>query len=178
MQSGSKFALLVALLAGAVTATAQQPPVETRDLTKATRRIPLNSIAGSAPQAASIINGLAMASNNNPLPNATVHLRNLETKQIEQRSVTNHLGEFVFVVKPNIPYVVEIAGQEGQIFAASDVITTQLGDVAGAMVTLPAPLPSMAGMFRDTASAVLSAVTGTGMTAIDPSLAPVVSPEQ
>jgi hypothetical protein len=175
---GLKFALFGALLAGTV-AAAQQPPAQTRDLTKSVGRKPPQATAGTGPQAAaSIINGVALAANNSPLPNAIVHLRNLDTKQIEQRSVTDHLGQFVFVVKPDVPYVVEIAGQAGRIFAASDVITTQLGEVAGAMVTLPAPLPAIAGIFRDTAGSVLSAVTGTGMTALDTTVAPQVSPER
>ena len=77
-----------------------------------------------------------------------------------------------------MPYVVEIAGEAGRIFAASDVITTQLGEVAGAMITIPAPLPAIAELFRDTAGSVLSAATGTGMTALDATVAPVASPEK
>ena len=174
-----KFIVLGALLACSAGIAAQQAPGPTQDLTKTVQRGPVQSKVGPAQQtAASIINGLALAANNNPLPNVVVHLRNLETRQIEQRSVTNQHGEFVFVVKPNVPYVVEIAGEAGRIFAASDVITTQLGEVAGAMITIPAPLPAIAELFRDTAGSVLSAATGTGMTALDATVAPVVSPEK
>ena len=179
MRLGLKFVLFGGLLALSATSAAQQAPAQTQDLTKTVQRGPVQSNSGPGQQAGtSIINGLALAANNNPLPNVVVHLRNLETRQIEQRSVTNQHGEFVFVVKPNVPYVVEIAGEAGRIFAASDVITTQLGEVAGAMITIPAPLPAIAELFRDTAGSVLSAATGTGMTALDATVAPVVSPEK
>jgi hypothetical protein len=176
---GLKFALIGAFLAAAGTAAGQQPAAQSRDVTKAVRPAPVQSTSGPTQQAVpSIIDGLALSATNTPLPHVTVHLRNLETKQIEQRSLTNDRGEFVFVVKPNVPYVVEIAGQAGRIFAASDVITTQLGEVAGAVVTLPGPIPALAGIFRDTASSVLSAATGTGMTAVTATPLPVVSPEK
>ena len=179
MRLGLKFVLFGGLLALSATSAAQQAPAQTQDLTKTVQRGPVQSNSGPGQQAGtSIINGLALAANNNPLPNVTVHLRNLESRRVEQRSVTDRHGQFMFVVKPNVPYVVEIAGDAGKIFAASDVITTQLGEVAGAMVTIPAPLPAIAGLFRDTAGSILSAATGTGLTAVDSSVPPVVSPER
>ena len=74
------------------------------------------------------------------------------------------------MAQPDVPYVVEIADQAGRIVAVGDVIVANAGEVAGAMVTLPSRLPALAGVFGDTASSVMSAATGTGLTVVDPTL--------
>jgi hypothetical protein len=132
--------------------------------------------AGQAGQ--SMIHGTAVDANTSPLPNAAVRLRNLQTNQIEQLSTANQLGEFSFVAQPEIPYVVEIADQAGNIVAVGDVITAQAGEVAGALVAIPTRLPALAGVFGETAGSVVSAATGTGLTALDATVAPFVSPER
>lgn len=129
----------------------------------------------SARDIKSLINGVAVDSNQTRMPNATVRLRNLDINEIEQIVTSNELGEFSFVAQPNIPYVVEIADQAGRIVAVGDVIVANVGEVAGAVVSLPARLPALAGIFGDTASSVMSAATGTGLTVVDPTL-PKVSP--
>ena len=123
----------------------------------------------------SIINGVAIDSNQTRLPNATVRLRNLEINDIEQVVTANELGEFSFVAQPNVPYVVEVADVSGRVVAVGDVIIANAGEVAGAVVSLPGRLPALAGVFGDTASSVISAATGTGLTVVDPEQ-PKVSP--
>lgn len=168
-----KFALLGAVLAG-VTALAQAPATNTA--------APPN-VAGTAggpvpTRNQSFIYGQVVDGNSAPIPNARVQLRNLETTQIEQVSRANYLGEFGFVVQPEIPYVVELADQAGRIIAVGDVITAHAGDVAAAtMVALPRS-PTLAGVFRDTAMSVMSAATATGFTAVQATVAPFVSPER
>lgn len=125
----------------------------------------------------SLINGVALDSNKNPLPNAIVRLRDLQVNEIEQVITANRVGEFSFTARPDIPYVVEIADQAGRIVAVGDVIMASAGEVAGAVVALPSRLPALAGVFGDTASSVMSAATGTGLTVVDPTL-PKVSPTQ
>jgi hypothetical protein len=135
-----------------------------------------SSTTGGTGQA--LINGTAVDTNSSPLSNATVRLRNLQTNQVEQVVNANQLGEFSFLAKPEIPYVVEIVDIAGRIVAVGDVIVPQAGDVAGAMVSIPARLPALAGMFSDTAGSVLSAATNTGITAVQASALPFLSPEQ
>lgn len=127
----------------------------------------------------SLIHGTAVDTNASPLPNTTVRLRNLQTNQIEQTLTTNPIGEFTFIAQPEIPYVVEIADQAGQIIAVGDIITTQAGEVAGALVSIPTKLPALAGVFGETAGSVISAATGTGLTAVEAvASTPPVSPER
>ena len=179
MRDALKLALLTTVMTAATTVTAQQAATGQVDLAKTVRRVAMNRTADNGQQPVeSVITGMAVAANNAPIPNVLVHLRNLETKQVEQRATTNHLGEFMFVVKPQIPYVVEIADQGGRIFSASDVVTAQYGEVAGALVTMPAEAPAVAGMFRSATASVLAAAAGTGFTAVEASKQPVVSPER
>jgi hypothetical protein len=129
----------------------------------------------SGRQVKTLIIGVAMDARQLRMPNAAVRLRNLETNDIEQVVTANQLGEFTFIAQPNIPYVVEVADLAGRIVAVGDVIVANAGDVAGAVVTVPGRLPALAGLFGDTASSVISAATGTGLTVVDPAQ-PKVSP--
>jgi hypothetical protein len=138
--------------------------------------------ATAAPQRAakdirSLINGVAIDSDQTPLPNATIRLRNLAVNEIEQVVTANQAGEFSFVARPDVPYVVEIADKAGRIVAVGDVIMPSAGEVAGAVVALPSRLPALAGVFGDTAASVLSAATGIGLTVVDPTL-PKLSPSR
>lgn len=180
-----RYRILVVLLAAFLAATGhsaaqQRPDMTGTDLAKTIKRVSMTSTMGTSPSAIqSVITGLALATDSNrPLPSVLVHLRNLDSKQIEQRAVTNDFGEFIFVVKPKIPYVVEIADRTGRIYSASEVITPELGEVAGAVVRLPGQIQAMAGMFKDTAATVMAAASGTGFTAVDSTKAPPVSPEK
>lgn len=132
---------------------------------------------GSARLVKSLINGVAVDREQTPLPKATVRLRNLQLNKIEQTVATNKTGEFSFSVEPDVPYVVELADQAGRILAVGDVITVVSGEVAGAVVAIPSKLPALAGIFGETASSVLSAVAGTGLTVVDPNVPPL-SPEK
>lgn len=129
----------------------------------------------SARQIQSLINGVAVDSDQTPLPNASLRLRNLDVNAIEQFATANTLGEFSFVARPDVPYLVEIADQAGRVIAVGDVVRANAGEVAGALVALPSHLPAMAGVFTDTASSVTAAATDTGLTVVDPTL-PKVSP--
>jgi hypothetical protein len=144
---------------------------------KASRQSANAAVPRTAGDIRSLINGTAIDSDQTPLPNATVRLRNIEANEIEQVVTANELGEFTFIARPDVPYVVEIADRAGRIVAVGDVIMANAGEVAGAVVTLPSRLPALAGVFGDTASSVLSAATGTGLTVVDPTL-PKVSPRK
>ncbi len=123
-----------------------------------------------------LINGTAVDNHSVPLPNATVRLRNLAANQIEQVVTANQVGQFTFIARPEIPYVVEIADRLGRILAVGDIITAQAGDVAGAIIAIPSRLPAVAGVFGNTASSVFSAASSTGIAVIEPP--PPLSPEK
>ena len=124
----------------------------------------------------SVIHGTALDMNAAPLPGAQVRLRNLQTRAIEQLATTSIAGEFVFVVLPDIPYVVELSDGPGRVLAVGDVVFTRAREAAGSVVVLPPLVQGYATMFRSTAGAVASAAAGMGMTVLQS--APPLSPEK
>jgi hypothetical protein len=125
-----------------------------------------------------MILGAAVDTDASPLANATVRLRNLVNSEIEKISTVNQVGEFTFVVKPEIPYVVELADQAGQVVAVSNVVTAHAGAVAAALVSSPLRLQAPTGVFRQTTGSVIAAVTYIGLTAVGANVAPAASPEK
>jgi hypothetical protein len=123
----------------------------------------------------SLINGVVIDSDQMPLKYANVRLRDISANVIEQVTTANQLGEFSFVARPGVPYLVEITDRAGRVIAVGDVILTNIGEVAGAVVALPSRAPALAGMFRETATSVISAATIIGLNVVDPAL-PKVSP--
>jgi len=125
-----------------------------------------------------MIHGTAVDGNSSPIRNAEVRLRNLDTGTVEKISTANLMGEFTFVVQPEIPYVVEIADQAGQIVGIGTVVTAQAGEVAGSVVAVPGRLPALS-FLGDTAGSVTSVANATGITPVEPSWEPPpASPEQ
>ena len=125
-----------------------------------------------------VISGTAVDAGEAPIPNATVRLRNLVTTQVDQTAVTGSRGQFTFSVRADVPYVVEIVDGPGRILAVGDVVIPASGDAVATIVTIPAKLPTFAGMFTDTAGSVLSAATGLGLTTIQAGVMPFLSPER
>ena len=177
-QRGTKVApihvRLKVALAGVVLATsivsAQQAVGPGTAAVKASRQTATTAAQRAGRDMRSLINGVAVDGRQSPLPNAMVRLRNLDVNEIEQVVTANQVGEFSFVARPDVPYVIEIADQAGRIIAVGDVIMANVGEVAGAVVSLPSRVPAFAGVFNDTASSVVSAAAGTGLTVVDPAL--------
>jgi len=142
----------------------------------------VSAVAGraAAPAQQTMIHGTVLNSGGSPLANAAVRLRNLKTRQVEQVTVASQSGEFTFTVLPQVPYVVEVADNAGQVIAVGEVLVAQAGEVAGVLVSTPVQLAGMASVFGDTAASVLSAVAGTGLTAVGSALTPEppASPER
>jgi len=168
-------------LAGVVLSTsivsAQQAARPVTPAVKTARQSANAAAQRTAKDIRSLINGVAIDSDQAPLPKAIIRLRNIEANEIEQVVTANEAGEFSFIARPDVPYVVEIADHTGRIVAVGDVIMANAGEVAGALVTLPSRLPALANVFGDTASSVMSAATGTGLTVVDPTL-PKLSPSR
>jgi hypothetical protein len=130
-------------------------------------------VSTSARNGQGMIHGTAVDRDSRTLPNATVRLRNLVSGEIEKISSANQVGEFTFIVQPEIPYVVEIADQAGQILGIGNVVSAQAGEVASSIVTLPGRIPAaLAGMMNNTAGSVVSAASGAGITAVQSEFVP------
>ena len=174
-------ALVAAMVLTASAAAAQQAaPVPPAKASPASQKPVKASAKRGAPMPArSVISGTVVDVNGQPVPNATVNLRSLQLNKVEQSVTAGRTGQYTFVVQPDLPYVIEIADQTGRVIAVSDVLIPQTGEVAAALVKIPARLPTIAGVFGETAGSIISATAGTGITAIQSSIPdPPLSPER
>ena len=121
------------------------------------------------------IQGVALDGDRKPLGNSRLRLRNLDVNEVERTTTSTLKGEFSFVARAEIPYVVEIADGSGRVLAVSDVISARAGEAARTMVVLPSRLPAASGIFVETAASVIAAATSIGVTVLDPAR-PKVSP--
>ncbi len=122
-----------------------------------------------------VIYGTVLDGKATPLPDMRVHLRNLQTRVVEQVSTASLVGEFVFVALPDVPYVVELADRSGRALVVSDVMVTRSGGAAGSVLIAPAELPHSRALFRASAGSVALAVAAAGLTGLqspDPPLTP------
>ncbi len=123
-----------------------------------------------------LIRGTATTPDLVAVPDTPVRLRNLDTSKIEQVSKTNRAGEFSFVARSEVPYVVEIVDQPGRVIAVGPVVLARSGEVAGSALVVPTAVPAYSNAFRSTAGAVATALGGIGLTALPD--APPLSPER
>jgi len=159
-------AVLASIVLAASLVSAQQP-VQTGLAVKTAYRV-----AGDIP---SMIRGVVVDGEQKPLKFARLRLRNLDANEIEQVANADALGEFSFVAKPGVPYVVEFADETGRVVAVGDVVRSSVGEVASTLVVLPSRVPTLAGLFGGTALTVMTAATGIGLSVVDEAL-PKVSP--
>lgn len=161
-------ALLVAgLVLGTAVASGQSPSARAA-ATVTPRALP--APAPPAPRGGSTtVMGFAWTATNQPLPNATVQLRNVETGRVEARTVTNAAGEFVFrEVEGNATYVVELVDERGRVVAVGQAFVIAAGETVATFVRLGAVAPWYAGLFEHTAAAVVATAASLGVTAVAP----------
>jgi hypothetical protein len=124
-----------------------------------------------------LIRGTAIDTDAVPVPARSVRLRNLDTSSIEQVSVTDHSGVFSFIAASETPYIVEVTDEPGRVIAVGEVTIARAGEVAGGVVVIPAAIPAYSSAFKSSTGAILSALGGTGLTAVAPGTPPL-SPEK
>jgi hypothetical protein len=136
-----------------------------------------NAAAGHAGGAVSVIQGTAVYSDRSPVPYARVRLRNLANGQVEQMATADYAGDFSFLANPGTSYIVEVVDDAGRVLAAGNMLAAEVGQTAGTLVVLPTRVAALAGLFGNTAAAVVSAAAATGVTAVA-ATTPPQSPEQ
>jgi hypothetical protein len=118
------------------------------------------------PDAFAVIQGNALDSNNGPLPNVNVRLRDARFGGIRAAEVTDNAGLFAFRgLDPGI-YVVELVGADHRVLAASQMLTVSAGETVSAVVKLPSRKPLLAGLpgrFAPSAVIVTSAAAASAI---------------
>ena len=124
------------------------------------------------------IRGVALDAKATPVANAKVQLRNLGTRQVEHVGTASPRGEFNFVARPEMPYVVEVVDLGGRVIAVGEVIIARVGDVAAATVAVPARLAGVTGLATQGTGSVASAASSLSVAAAQATTLPYVSPEK
>ena len=153
-------AVLVAGVRGPLSAGQQTPA----SLTRPTVARAAGTATGGSTIA--VITGHALNGDRAPLPFARVRLRNLDNGAIVAKTSADHVGEFSFLVPSGGTYIAELVDESDDILAAGDVLTVVAGQTVGTLIMLPAKPPSLAGLFGNSAAAIVSAAAGAGITAV------------
>ena len=166
-------ALIAAIVAGVLEPlrAGQQIP---SPISPTVRRSITNAAGGST----SVIAGLVLqADRTTPAAFSRVRLRNLDSGAVIDKTATDHLGEFTFLVPSRGNYIAELFNDTGHVLAASDALSVEAGQTVGTLIVLAARAPSFAGLFGNSAAAIMSAAAGAGITAVTATGQPL-SPEQ
>jgi hypothetical protein len=137
---------------------------------------------GSAPvrpgsaAATGAVRGVVWTAENSPLPNAKVRLRNLQSGRVESEAVTTERGEFVFEHVPSASFLTEVVDEAAKVVAVGQSFRIESGEAIATFVRIPARRSWLAGVFSNTASAVIAAASSAGITAVG-SKAPPASPQ-
>jgi len=124
----------------------------------------------------SVITGQVMDAARVPLPFARVRLLNLDSGAFISQTSTDHIGGFSFVLVSRGNYVAELVDRAGVVLAVGDPLTVEAGQTVGTIIVLPSRAPSFAGLFGNSAAAIVSAAAGAGITAV--SAGQPLSPER
>ncbi|MBI3466501.1 MAG: carboxypeptidase regulatory-like domain-containing protein [Planctomycetes bacterium] len=133
--------------------------------------------ANAAGDSTSVIAGQALNSDRTPLAFARVRLRNLDSGAVIEKTASDHLGEFSFLVVSRGNYVAELFDDTDRVVAVGEALTVEPGQTVGTLILLPARLPSFGALFGNSAGAIMSAAAGAGITAVTATGQPL-SPEQ
>jgi hypothetical protein len=152
--------------ASATTSDALQRKLYEGDLEARRHRVPVGLLALGA-RFNGII-GQARTALNAPVPFARLVLRNPVTGRIEARAVANDKGEFTFLdISPN-GYVIELLGPNDSVFAASDLVSIDIGELREATVRMPGGREVLAalGTLTPTANEPIAAAATSGVNAV------------
>lgn len=123
---------------------------------------------GAAGSRTTSILGAAWKSDNSPIPNAKLRLRNVLTGRIEATTVANDMGQFAFTGIESGTYAIELVSDAGKILTLGHTFTVAPGESVATFVRLGTKVPWFNGFFGNAAAAASSTASSTGVTAIAP----------
>ena len=128
---------------------------------------PLSGHAAPPPPGeAAIVRGVAWTSDNSPIPNARVRLRNTHSGRVEAKTVTGEDGQFTFDRVEGGSYVVELVNESDRVLAVGQGFRVEAAETVATFVRLPPQRPRFAGFFTNAAVAAISAAASAGVTAM------------
>lgn len=128
----------------------------------------------SDPAAATIIRGSAWSSENTPIRDAKLRLRNVTTGRIEAATVGDAEGQFTFANVAGGTYVVELVNDTGRVLTVGHPFVILPGETVATFVRLGvAKAPGLASFFANAAAAAIASASSLGVTALAPTAPPV-----
>jgi hypothetical protein len=112
--------------------------------------------------------GNAWTSDNTPVKNAVLRLRNVATGRVHATTVANQAGQFTFANIEGGAYVVEMVNDAGKLMSVGHVFNIAPGETVGTFVRLGTKVPWFSGFFGNTAAAAASSAASQGITALAP----------
>jgi hypothetical protein len=114
------------------------------------------------------VRGVVWNSDDSPVPNAKVRLRNTHTGRVESNGVTGEDGQFAFIGVESGSYVVELVGDNDRVIAVGQSFRVEAGETVATFVRLAPRRPWFAGVFSNAANVVIAAASSAGITALGP----------
>jgi hypothetical protein len=120
-----------------------------------------------------MVRGVVWNSDNSPVPNASVRLRNLESGRVVSIGEASGTGQFVFEAVVRSSYLVELVSDKGKVVAVGPSFRVGPGETVSTVVRLPSRRSWYAGMFSNAAAGVIAAASTVGLTAIGTDARPI-----
>lgn len=122
--------------------------------------------ASAAPQASGRIAGTVRDAQGQPLPNAKLQLRNVDTGQVIARTRAGASAAYEFNAVPPGNYIVEIVDESDRVIGLSAATALAAGgSIAGLIAALTATTAAGGAFFASTAGILLLVGIGAGVTA-------------
>lgn len=110
--------------------------------------------------------GAAWKTDNTPIPDARLRLRNVTTGRVEATTVANAGGQFTFEQVEGGSFVIELVNEQGKVLAIGQVFSLGPGETVATFVRLGARAPWFSGFFSNAAATAVTAASGLGVTAL------------
>jgi hypothetical protein len=130
-------------------------------------------VGAAGQQKGGSVSGAVHNSARQPVANTTVRLRNADTGELVETTITNAKGGFTFTGVPQGNYVIEVVNAAGDVIGTSSTVavTAGMNTVSGVAITLAARGAAGAaaaaggagGFFTSTAGILVIAAAGAGL---------------
>ncbi len=110
--------------------------------------------------------GVAWTSDNEPIPNPRLRLRDVVSGGVAASARGNDVGEFVFDELGAGTYLVELVDRSDRVQAVGEVMTVIAGEIVATFVVLSNTAPGIAAIASNAAASAVSAASAAGAPAI------------
>ena len=107
--------------------------------------------------------GVAWTSDDAPIPNPRLHLRNLVSGQVAAKTVGNERGEFVFSDVDNGTYVIELVDRGERVKAVGEMLSVVASETVATFVVVSNTAPALAALASNAAAAAVSTAASAGV---------------